>query len=237
MRLPHLIGGFLLLILFTTILLLSPTSRAADDDCAEILINGDMENYYGWTIYQGEYSGDQYLSPMRSALLGITDGDNDYTQSWLHQNVDIPAGGHLALSWHMYPLSSPFDSEDLQWVSIRDPDQSYTILRQVWSGVRADSAWMTCSFDLSEFLDQSLNLYFGVRNDGDGGRTAMYVDDVSLKVCQSPQASIGGCLPSTPTPTPTLTPTPTSTPTPSPTPTPTATPTNTTTYLPLITQF
>jgi len=158
---------------------------------------------------------------VRSAQLGIVDGDNIYAESQLHQDVVVPAGNHLALSWHMYPLSSPFDSEDLQWVSIRDSQS--TTLRRVWSDVRSDEAWMSCSFDLSEFLDQSINLYFSVRNDGDGGKTAMYVDDVSLKVCQSPQVTLGGCLPSTPTPTPTLT--------------PTATPTNTTIYLPLITRF
>ena len=226
MRLIHLVGGVLLLALFLIILFLAPTSRA-NDDCVELLFNGDMESSYGWlfpaTASHGGYSGDQFISPVRSALLGIIDGDNAYTESMMHQDIAVPGGNHLALSWHMHPLSTPFDSEDLQQVSVRD--SQYTILQRVWSGVRSDEAWMSCSFDLDEFLDQSINLYFGVRNDGDGGKTAMYVDDVSLKVCQSPQFVLNGCLPSTPTPTPTQTATPTATSTPI------------TIYLPLLTRF
>ena len=233
MRLTHLFGGILLLALLLSIFLLTPTSRASDDGCVEILVNGDMEGYAGWTIHQGEYSADQYLSPARSAFLGILDGGNAHTESMMHQDIDIPAGNHLALSWHMRPSSAPFDSEDLQQVSVRD--SQFTTLRRVWSGVRADEAWMSCSFDLSEFLDQPINLYFGVRNDGDGGKTAMYVDDVSLKVCQSPPVTLNGCLPSTPTPTPTATLTPT--PSPTPTLTPTATPTQVMIYFPLIKRF
>ncbi len=206
MRSIHLIGGILLLTLLLSIFFLTPTSRANDDGCTEILLNGDMEGYAGWTIHQGEYNVNQYLSPARSAFLGISDGDNAYTESMMHQDIVIPTGNHLALSWHMYPSSAPFDSEDLQMVSLRD--SQYTTLGTVWSGVRSDEAWMSCSFDLSKFLDQPVNLFFGVRNDGDGGKTAMYVDDVSLRVCQSPQFTLDGCLPSTPTATPTATPTP-----------------------------
>ena len=219
MRFSYLFSVILLIPLFVAIHFLSPASYADDDDCVEILVNGDMENYTGWSIYQGGYSGGEYLSPVRSAQLGIIDGENTLAQSWLHQDVDVPAGNYLALSWHMYPLSSPFDSEDLQSVSIRDSQS--TILRRVWSGVRADEAWMSCSFDLSEFLNQSINLYFSVRNDGDGGKTAMYVDDVSLKMCQTPPLTLDGCLPATPTNTPT----------------PTATPASVSLYFPMITRF
>jgi len=225
MRLIHLVGGVFLFALFLVTFFLIPTSRANDDGCAEILLNGDMENYTNWIIYQGGYSGNQFISPVRSALLGIIDSENAYAYSSMKQTIDVPTGNHLVLSWHMYPKSAPFDSEDLQWVSILQGEQPYSQLRRVWSDVRDDTAWMTCSYDISEFLDQDIILYLAVRNDGDGGKTAMYVDDVSLKVCQSPSFTLDGCLPSTPTPTPTQTMTPISTSTPH------------TTYLPLMTRF
>ena len=39
------------------------------------------------------------------------------------------------------------------------------------------------SYDLSAFAGQTVRLYFGVVNDGDGAPTGMYVDEVTLVVC------------------------------------------------------
>jgi hypothetical protein len=81
-------------------------------------------------------------------------------------------------------------------------------------------------------LDQAITLYFGVKNDGVNGVSAMYVDDVSLQVCSSPPTVLQGCQPVQTTPTPSPAPSPTPTSTPSFTPTPAFTPTPTATPLP-----
>ncbi|MFQ6015642.1 MAG: hypothetical protein ACE5NP_09380, partial [Anaerolineae bacterium] len=62
---------------------------------------------------------------------------------------------------------------------------------------------------VTRFKGQTVRVYFNVYNDGVGGRTAMYVDEVGLIICP----------PGVPTPTPTATATPTLTPTATPTPT------------------
>ena len=41
-------------------------------------------------------------------------------------------------------------------------------------------AWQRTSFDLTPFAGQTVELRFGVINDGQGGQTAMYVDNASL---------------------------------------------------------
>jgi bacillopeptidase F (M6 metalloprotease family) len=51
------------------------------------------------------------------------------------------------------------------------------------SGRSDDRRWIPYHFDLTAYAGQTIKLYFGVYNDGWDGVTAMYVDDVSLKLC------------------------------------------------------
>jgi hypothetical protein len=80
--------------------------------------------------------------------------------------------------------------------------------------------WLPYSFDLSHYIGnrKTIRIYFDSYNNGWGGVTGMYVDDVSLEICTVEPPT------PTPTPTPTDTSTPTPTNTPTNTPTPTATP-------------
>ncbi len=211
----------------------APARSQAPPGCQEVLINGDMEAATGWTFpptaATGGYSSEQYHSPQRSARLGIVQGDPVYSFSSMRQQISLPAGAQAVLQWHMWPRSEPFDAEDLQIVTLLQPPY-LTHLRTVWDDVRNDQAWMTCSFDISEYLEQDITLQFSVRNNDRGGISALYVDDASVLVCDAPQPVLEGCLlaTATPTPTPTTTPSPTATPTPTQrTPTPTVTPTAT----------
>ncbi len=206
----------------------------ASSSNTELVVNGDMERDAGWTFpvtaVQGGYSADRYVSPVRSARLGIVAGANAYAYSSMHQSIAVPAlpaGGSWVLSWKAYLLSQPPDTGDLQYVQIRDQDGA---LHTIWSGKRHEAPrWVTCSYDVSAYADQDIILYFGVKNDGADGITAMYVDDVSMTLSDSPGNPLQGCaiLETTPTPEPPLsTPTlPPATPTPMPTDTPVPRPT------------
>jgi len=205
---------------------------------AELIVNGDMERDMGWvfpvTAAQGEYSADQYVSPARSARLGIVSEANVYAYSSMYQPISapaLPAGDSLVLSWKAYLRSQPPDANDLQYVQIRDQAGA---LHTIWRDHRHEAPhWLACSFDISAYAGQDLTLYFGVKNDGVGGVTAMYVDDVSMLSGAASGQPLQGCTvqevtppPSTltPTSTPTFTPTPTATPMPTETPTPIPTP-------------
>ncbi len=229
MSIPLLRGLLALAFLILPILGRAPLPGADADDCTELLLNGNMENDQGWefplTAVRGGYSTDIYLSPTHSARLGIASGANLNASSSMRQLVHVPSANHLILAWRLYPLSQPLDASDLQLASIFSP--SNTELRRVWSGVRNDAAWLTCNYDISAFVNRDIFVYFSARNNGSGGATAMYIDDVSLKTCSTPPTTLNDCIAVTPTPTPTNSPTPSLTSTPTPTPTRTTTPTST----------
>ncbi len=241
MRWP-ILGGLFILVFLLGGFGAHPSGPADESNaCREWLQNGDMEGDTGWifpvTAATGGYSTDVAYSPNRSARLGITTGAHVTAMSSMRQTVSLPSEGHMVLSWHVYPLSRPQDTADRQMAALFNADATAE-LRRLWSDVRADEAWLHCSYDIGGFRGQTITVYFGVRNDGLNGKTAMYVDDVSLQVCPQLPPTLEDCrvvmataTPSpspTPTPTPSATPTlppsPTATPSPSPTPTPTATP-------------
>ncbi len=203
------------------------TSANALQTCAQLLVNSDMESNAGWvfgdTPARAEYVTDRYRSPYRSILLGILSGPNKKSYSSMQQLVTVPAGSLLRLRAHVFPISQPYDSRDAQELIIMN--SAGQPLRRVWTAVSDARAWQTLEFDISEFIGMQIGIYFNVYNDGKGGVTAMYIDDVTLELCTG-----GTAAPPTATPTP---PPPTATPTPvvvtaTPTPTPvvvTATPT------------
>jgi hypothetical protein len=238
MRWSLIAGWFILVFLLGGVSAHPSVPAGGDNDCREWLQNGDMEGDTGWifpvTAATGGYSTDVAYSPARSARLGLTTGANVTAVSSMRQTVALPSEGHMVLSWYVYPLSRPQDTADRQMASLFNAGAT-TELRRLWSDLRADEAWLSCSYDISSFRGQTITVYFGVRNNGLNGKTAMYIDDVSLQVCPQLPPSLEACrlvmaTPSptaTPTPSPSATPSPTATPTPSPsaTPSPTATPT------------
>ncbi len=99
----------------------------------------------------------------------------------------------------IYPLSDG-EGDDYQELIILD---GYTLrtLERRWQVNENDGVWKRLEFDLSDYLGQTIYVYFNARNFGGGGSIAMYLDDVSVKICPVDA------------PAPIVTPTATSTPT------------------------
>jgi len=95
-----------------------------------------------------------------------------------------------------------------------------------------DAAWQPLAFDLTAYRGQTIQIRFGVYNDGDGQSTAMYLDDAALAACPSNVATATPTATPTATATATRTPTPSRTATVSPTRTLTASPTSSATPTP-----
>jgi hypothetical protein len=78
--------------------------------------------------------------------------------------------------WGREPLAS-----DVQYLLILDQYYNW-IDTLLW--MRDDSSqWEYIEFDLEDYAGWFIYLQWGTYNDGWGGITSMYVDDVSLQVC------------------------------------------------------
>ena len=224
----------------------TPTQTGTPSTCGNQLSNSSFELSSAWdiplTVFPAGYSSALAVSGSRSMRTGIVSAaGNLYSYSDAGQWVSIPASSKSArLSLWIYPISAEPDSlalpkpplggmfgeaslaSDVQYVLILD--QHNNILDAPLWQRRDTERWELHEFDLKQYAGRTIKIQFGTFNNGTGGVTAMYVDDVTLDTC--PPAT------PTPTPTPTATPTPANTPTPTatlpPGTTPTATPTPTT---------
>jgi hypothetical protein len=192
-------------------------------NCQERLANGSFEVKGVWrlhtTAYPAAYTTARAHSGVHSLRSGIVDGDDVESYSSAAQTVTIPAdvvSATLSLWW--YPISdegelardlspqSP-DTEDFQYVLILNAEGE---LLQTLLWTRSNAAdWQHFSADLNAYAGQTVRIHVGAYNNGDGQRTAMYVDDVSLITCRAAtpgQIYLPNVLRSIPLPTPTATP-------------------------------
>ena len=92
---------------------------------------------------------------------------------------DEPESGTSTVSV-LSPLATL--AEDAQYVFVYAEDNT-VLRRRYWQPPLDHRAWTEHSIDLSAFAGQTVKLYFGVFNDGDGAPTGMYVDEVTLVAC------------------------------------------------------
>ncbi len=172
----------------------------------EWLVNGNAELNESWqfpiTPSTADYSTAQARDGARSIRLGIVGTANKLAYSSARQRVTLPATATSAqLSLWLYPASTevrqaafspeiapaaghaaslsaaPADG-DAQFILIMD-DQERILQRLLWT-LDNSRAWKPYTFDMSAYIGKSVWVHFGVYNDGTGGATGMYVDDVSL---------------------------------------------------------
>ncbi len=220
----HRFSILLLLILVGMVLILVPAKRTWADGCSPTAIqNSGFETNTGWQILpdprRPEYAINPVHSGMQSMRLGIIEDSNAVSHSAVQQQIVVPTGGTSTLHWWVYTVSEPNAGNDHQKLLLLKPNGA--VLATPWDETGNARSWQEKTTDLTPFAGQQVILYFVVDNDGSGGRTGMYLDDVQLFFC-----------PNTPVPTNTPTATPTGTPVPTPTPGPTATPTATFTATP-----
>ncbi len=205
----------------------TPTATALPAGCidSDLVRNGGFEeplgSAFGWLL------GDDPVTPvlsgdkaegLRSLLLGNPPGVgtlNLVSYSSVRQLIDLPASASTAwLRWQHQsrsqesPDNAPSAWEDRQEVILLAPNlDTKAILYRLRENV---TTWQTERIDLTPYLGQSFYLYFNVFNDGNGSRTWMLLDDVTIELC-FPTVTATSTVE---TPTPTVTPTPTATPTP-----------------------
>ena len=158
--------------------------------CIELVTNGNFETGdTAWTLTTGAgapvFATEQTFNASRQALrLGITQGTNAASISAADQELALPPNASsIVLSFRYYPL---FDEEpgpgDLQYVDLYNAVTGQFAGRALGAQLN-DRAWLTLDYDLTALAGQRVSLVFAVNNDGVSGRSAMYVDNVSVKAC------------------------------------------------------
>ncbi len=183
----------------------TPTITTTPAPCQERIVNNNFEGSNGWEIlnthYPAAYSNSQYHSSFRSMRTGIVDpAQNTYSYSDFRQVVSIPSSAHhVTLGMWVYAYSSesalgnlpmpertqyfglePMQS-DAQYLLVLDQYQNW-IDTLVWMRSSSQS-WTNMQVDLSRYAGWTIMLQWGTYNNGTGGITSMYVDDVNLQAC------------------------------------------------------
>jgi len=77
------------------------------------------------------------------------------------------------------------DTPEEDWIYVYVFDNNWNLLdRLVWEKATNTNTWVRYEFDATEYLGQRIKLLFGTYNDGRGGPSAMFVDDVVMGVCE-----------------------------------------------------
>ncbi len=175
--------------------------------CTEGLINGGFESDVGWefplTEYPASYTTARWRSGARAARTGVVAPTANITSySSVRQPITVPATAlTTTLKLWLYHQSSeviahsppappapntPLENAvaragDVQYVLILSPND--VVLETLFWDRRNDRAWQYYQYDLHAYTGQNIKLHIGTYNDGQGGITAMYADDVSLEIC------------------------------------------------------
>ena len=188
-------------------------AHLSPDGCSELIINGGFEVtdlHWGLsgTALPPSYSTARAYSGTRSMRLGIVDSANLGVSDGLYQDVALPNSMQsFTLSFHYWPVHEAGPGNDAQILNVYEATTGVR-LAQPWSRLSNTQTWQFEQVDLSHLRGRTVRIEFSVLNDGAGGRTGLYLDDVSLLACE-PDA--------TPfvTPQPVATPLPVTTPLPS----------------------
>jgi hypothetical protein len=151
--------------------------------CEDAIADGGFEDGGSWTMNaRAIYTTTEVHSGARSAFVGIPPGEpGEYLYSSVAQTVHLPAGSAATLRIWLYPVAENVDPDDQHYILLIDELGSYHFLDTAVSDTRA---WEQRSYDLSPHLGQTVTLYIGAKNDGDADTAGLYVDDVSLEVCE-----------------------------------------------------
>jgi YVTN family beta-propeller protein len=189
--------------------------------CEDVIENGGFEYDGVWEIpetdWPAAYATKRAHSGNRSMRIGIANPANNvfsYSSARQEVTIDVDAdsarlrfwlytmvvGGTESGSEALPPppavgqtLQSLVLDSDAQYVLVLDGDDIIGTL--LWQR-RNDRAWTFHEFDLMDYVGQTIQLHFGVFNNGAGGVTAMYLDDVSLEICpEEPPPEPPDCYP------------------------------------------
>lgn len=188
-----------------------PSVTPTPPACTDLIVNSGFEDEdEGWelpvTNFTAAYSMERPRNGDWSMRTGIDPPEphlNIYSYSSARQGVTLSNDAESALlSLWVYPISGETTltmampeltigelfgteaySSDFQYILVLD--QYDNLLEALDIGLSNSQTWTHKSFDLSHYIGvyTTIKIQFGTYNNGYGGMSAMYVDDVTMEQC------------------------------------------------------
>jgi hypothetical protein len=156
--------------------------------CQELIPNHHFSSNTGWLTllsnYAARYTSEQSVSAPRSLRVGMAPGDNynGYSSARVPFVVPVDATS-VTLTMQYLPKSGTNPGSDGQYIGILDSGGEYIRSIIPYGQITNATTWAELTFDLAEYKGQTIYLYVGAKNDGAGGATSLYVDEVSIQAC------------------------------------------------------
>ncbi|HID72379.1 TPA: hypothetical protein EYP38_00435 [Candidatus Micrarchaeota archaeon] len=159
--------------------------------CAQPIQNGDFEAGSAYWTLEGATTISTLTphSGSYSAWLGGYNNANDT----LYQTITIPSTGPIGqpivnarLSYYWYMSTEETSTlYDYDYLYVRIRNTSGITLREVETLTNRSTkdTWVLSSFDVSEFIGQTVQIYFQATTDG-SLKSSFFIDDVSLYACE-----------------------------------------------------
>ncbi len=154
-------------------------------NCIDVVKNGRFDfGFSGWfpsnNLLPVRLVGAPVLSPPNALQLGTqTQQINSYSS--VRQYVTIPPGTTATLQFWTWTWAQPNPGADRQEAILLAPDNS--VLAVLWRTETNEQTWRQVAINLSAYAGRSVAIYFNVYNDGAGGLTSMFLDNVQLLAC------------------------------------------------------
>jgi len=164
----------------------TPTATATLGPCQELLANGGFEADTGWTLpataYSAVYSTERAYAGTRSLRVGIpASGTNTYSYSSGYQEIYLPADARqITLNGQVWRGSTAADA-DAQYLRVvvrNGPTYS------LFHGRFNSQVWESVGYDMTFLKGNWVTVFMGAYNDGVGGKTVMYTDEMSVQSCR-----------------------------------------------------
>ena len=194
---------------------LGPVQMMVEGTCCDILLDGGFETGEGWQLNNAGFDTQVVFEGLRSLRTGLLPGDcasdvqgcegspdamgalatvplvdsarmgldlmvGSYSSGM--QEVVLPENTAIRLSYWSYPICEMHDAGDVHYVVLED---EAGVDRWLRGDTRDTRTWEWYEHNLTAYAGQTVKLYFGSYNDGDAHRTAMFVDDAVLEVCDT----------------------------------------------------
>ena len=166
-----------------TVTVSNSTSTPPPDQ--ELVVNGGFEGTLSpWHLGGAKLPIDSSLHA-HSGSYALRCGSNSVNEptgdSYAYQSIAIPAGAASAvLTFWAYAKSSDLLPYDYQEAAVLD--SSGHLLQPIFHMDDDSRAWRLYSADVTKFAGRSVLVFFNVHSDGVYDPTALWVDDVSLKI-------------------------------------------------------